>query len=114
MTLGDKQRKFTQLLAGLLRRAHEMGYEVTLGETYRPPETAALYAKQGRGAANSLHTQRLAIDLNLFRNGQYLTDSEDYRALGDWWKSQNELCCWGGDFNRPDGNHYSLTHNGVC
>ncbi len=87
-----------------------MGYEVTYGEAYRPPEQAALMAAQGKGIANSLHTQRLAIDLNLFRDGVYLSSSEAHRPLGEWWEKQHDLCRWGGRFK--DGCHYSLAHGG--
>ena len=31
---------------------------------------------------------RLAIDLNLFRNGLFLPDSKDHEPLGAWWESQ--------------------------
>lgn len=113
MTLRQKQSLFAKLAAGLILHAYKLGYEVTLGEAYRPKEMADLHAQQGKGISNSLHTQRLAIDLNLFKDGVYLTTSEAHKPLGDWWKKQHELCCWGGDFRpKRDGNHYSLTHGG--
>lgn len=113
MQLGAKQRKFSLLVAKLITWAYENGYEVTLGEAYRTPEQAAINAQTGKGISNSLHRIRLAIDLNLFKDGQYLARSEDHKPLGEYWKSLDPLCCWGGDFSRPDGNHYSLTHGGV-
>lgn len=111
MKLWQKQVLFAQQVPALLLKAKELGYEVTLGETYRPPEMAELYAKQGKGIRNSLHTQKLAIDLNLFRDGKYLSSTEDHRALGEWWEQQHPLNRWGGRFG--DGNHYSMEHNGV-
>jgi hypothetical protein len=110
MTLRKKQSLFAQQVALLIQQATKLGYEVTFAEAYRTPEQAALNAKSGRGIAKSLHTQRLAIDLNLFWDGKYLSDSEDHRPLGEWWERQHELACWGGRFN--DGNHYSFTHGG--
>ena len=110
MTLRAKQSLFVQLLAQLLLEAQMRGYEFTLGEAYRPPETAALYAKQGKGIAGSLHTSRLAIDLNLFKDGKFLSSTESHRPLGEWWESQHSLCRWGGRFR--DGGHYSLSHGG--
>lgn len=101
---------FARLLPRLLDKAHELGFEITLGEAWRPPETAAHYARTGKGIGNSLHGERLAIDLNLFRNGAYLSSTESHRALGEWWERQHPLARWGGRFN--DGNHYSLEHNG--
>lgn len=113
MTLREKQSLFVRMVSVLIDWAYEHGYEMTFGEAYRTPEQAALNAKKGTGIFNSLHTQRLAIDLNLFKNGEYLSSSEAHRPLGEFWKSLSPMCCWGGDF-RPhaDGNHYSLTHEG--
>lgn len=119
LTLGQKQRLFCYLVAELIVFAYNEGYELTFGEAWRTPEQAALNAKNGVGIANSLHTRRLAIDLNLFRDvdsdgtPDYLTDSEDYATLGAYWKTLHPLCRWGGDFSRPDGNHFSLEHEGV-
>lgn len=105
MTLGEKQREFSRHVALLILKAYELGYEITFGEAWRSPEEATR-----RGFPNSLHRDRLAIDLNLFKDGVYLTKTEDHRELGEWWEKQHELACWGGRFN--DGNHYSFTHNG--
>lgn len=116
MTLGQKQRLFTFYIAKLILRAYEMGYEMTLGDAYRHPLQAAENAKPGpngekpKGISNSLHCQRLAIDLNLFRHGEYLTTTEAHRPLGEYWESLHELARWGGRFN--DGNHYSFEHEG--
>jgi hypothetical protein len=113
MSLSEKQQQFAILVAKLILWADEQGYAVTFGEAYRTPEQAALNAKKGSGIANSLHTVRLAVDLNLFKNGKYLSNSEDHKPLGDYWKSLGAECCWGGDFKpRADGNHYSLSHEG--
>lgn len=113
MTLGQKQRKFTLLVSRLIQWAYDNGYELTFGEAYRTPEQAALNAQRGSGIANSLHTSRLAVDMNLFIEGVYQTTSEAYRPLGDFWKTLDPDCAWGGDFSRPDGNHFSLSHGGV-
>lgn len=114
MTLGDKQKLFAKLVGKLLTWVYENSiYTVTFGEAYRTSEQAKINAQKGRGIANSLHTQRLAIDLNLFVEGFYQTNSEKYRPLGDFWKSLHPLCRWGGDFKKPDGNHFSLEHDGV-
>ncbi|AUZ65662.1 M15 family metallopeptidase [Citrobacter sp. CFNIH10] len=112
MTLGEKQQLFTVMIGNLIHWAEEKGYRLTFGEAYRTPEQAALNAKKGSGISNSLHTQRLAVDFNLFINGQYMTRTEDYRPLGEFWESIGGS--WGGRFkSNPDGNHFSLEHNGV-
>lgn len=110
MTLREKQSLFVQLVAGLLAQAPRLGFELTFGEAYRSPEEAARLAKLGTGLKNSLHIQKLAIDLNLFKAGKYLSSTEAHRPLGEWWERQHPLCRWGGRFG--DGNHYSLEHEG--
>ena len=113
MTLLEAQQRFARLLPRLLSYANLQGYQVTLGETYRPQETVELYALQGRGASGSLHSLRLAIDLHLFLDGVFLTQTEDHARLGRYWESLDPLCRWGGRFRtRPDGNHYSLEWGG--
>ena len=109
MTLSEKQRLFSKLLADLIQWAYKKGFEVTMGECFRTPEQAALNAQKGTGIANSLHTKRLAVDLNLFVEGQYQPTTEAHRPLGEYWESLNPLCRWGGRFN--DGNHYELKEN---
>ena len=112
MTLSEKQQLFVSLIAQLIMWANDKGYRLTFGEAYRTPEQAKLNTKSGAGIANSLHTQRLAVDFNLFVNGEYKTKTEDYLPLGEYWESLGGS--WGGRFkSRPDGNHFSLEHNGV-
>lgn len=120
--LHDKQVVFARLVPELIRKAFEFGYEVVFGEVLRDPRTAALNSKLGKGISNSLHLLSLAVDLKLFKNGIYLTDSEDYKTVGEYWKSLSTpgfVCCWGGDFKnkngdpRPDGNHFSIAYLGT-
>lgn len=111
MTLSEKQRRFTWLLAKFILWSYEQGYSFTLGEAYRTIEQAELNAKKGTGIKNSLHTIRLAIDLNLFIDGKYQTDTKAYEPLGTYWESLHPDCSWGGRFG--DGNHFSFRHNGV-
>lgn len=115
-TLREKQSRFARNVARLLDKAHELGFEVTLGDAYRDPRVfGPIGQKRGYGRADSVHKQRLAIDLNLFRDGKFLSDSEAHRPLGEWWKAQGADHRWGGDFRdskdrpTPDGNHYSIT-----
>lgn len=109
MTLGSKQRKFTLMIAQLIQWAYEQGYELTVGDAYRDPRLhGQVGEKKGYGSAVSLHKQRLAMDLNLFKDGKFLTTTEDHLPLGEKWESMGGS--WGGRFN--DGNHYSLEHEG--
>jgi hypothetical protein len=113
ITLRQKQSIFVVLVARLVQHATALGFELTFGETYRSPEEAARLAAAGKGIARSLHTSRLAIDLNLFKDGVYLSSTEAHRLLGEWWEAQSTEaieCAWGGRFG--DGNHYSIAHGG--
>lgn len=118
MTLREQQSLFVRLTARLIDHAHELGYELTYGETYRSPEEAKRLAKLGKGIAKSLHTDRLAVDFNLFKNGVWQRSSEAHRPLGEYWESLHPLCRWGGRFTdrkgrpKPDGNHYSMEFQG--
>lgn len=114
MTLIEKQKLFSISYARLILHAVALGYEVTLGETTRSQVVANYYERRGIGIANSLHLIKLAGDLNLFRNGKYLTLTSDYEELGQWWESQSTphaKFIWGGRFD--DGDHFSIEHNGV-
>lgn len=120
MKLGDKQRLFVRLFAEFVLWCYANDYELSDGEAYRTPEQAALNAARGTGISNSLHTKRLARDVNLFKDSSldadedvYQPDSEAYRPLGEKWESMHPLNRWGGRFSRPDGNHFSMEHEGV-
>ena len=96
MSLQPKQSEFARMTALLIQYATQLGYELTYGHTY---------AESGH-IDGSFHYKRLAVDFNLFKDGKYLTETEDHRPLGEFW--ENIGGTWGGRFERPDGNHYSL------
>jgi hypothetical protein len=103
-----------QLMPRLVDEAFRLGYRVRGKELLRTKAEAELNALQGDGVAHSCHTVGLAIDLALFKNGVYLTRSEDYAPLGIFWENLAVDCCWGGRFHeKPDGNHFSIMYNGV-
>lgn len=111
-SLGQKQERFMRLLPRLLDKAHEMGYEIRGGDLFRDPRVhGTIGEKKGYGHSKSCHKIKLAIDLNLFKDGKFLGNTEDHRPLGEWWEQQSPDCRWGGRFN--DGNHYSITHEGM-
>lgn len=108
------QEEFAQSTARLIQKAAELGYGVTFGDAYRSPQQAQANAASGSGISNSLHIDRLAIDLNLFKDGVYIQDDTGHRELGAWWKTLGPRYRWGGDFStRKDFNHYSLSPDGV-
>ena len=109
MTLGQKQRAFTNMVAQLIFWAYDHGYELTFGDAYRDPRVfGPVGEKKGYGRSMSNHKIRLAVDLNLFQDGVYMTETKDHEPLGEYWESLGGA--WGGRFN--DGNHYSVEYEG--
>jgi hypothetical protein len=102
MTLRETQSRFVVMVAQLLTEATALGYELTLGDAYRDPRVPY-------GHPTSLHKQRLAIDLNLFKDGVFQDGTAAHRPLGEWWESIGGT--WGGRFE--DGNHYALAWGGM-
>ena len=119
MDLGHKQRIFAPLAAKLILYAYQMGYQIAIGDCQRSIEEQKRLVVEGKGAWPSAHCNRLAIDLMLFQQDHYFQDTPSYNFLGEFWESLSEpeediLCCWGGRFqNRPDGNHFSIEHEGI-
>lgn len=110
LPLRAKQERFALMIAHLIVWAFERGYTVTLGDAYRDPRVFGEQGqRKGYGRLYSAHKHRLAVDLNLFRGGHYLSDTESHAELGAQWESMGGS--WGGRFE--DGNHYSIEHGGV-
>lgn len=117
MTLHQAQVEFSRRLPLLIEQAYALGFEVVMGECKRSPEEAERLSKTGAGIKNSLHCLSLAVDLMLFKDGQWLKLTEQYTPLGQYWESlsTHEVeCAWGGRFpSRPDGGHFSIAWNGT-
>ena len=122
MSLRKRQSEFARMVGLLIQKAYELGYKLTFGDAYiwvdekrlgdlpfvsdlDEDEYEELISVILGHSKKSFHYNRLAIDLNLFKDGKYLTKTEDHRFLGEYWKSIGGT--WGGDFKRKDGNHYS-------
>ena len=95
MRLGEMQERFSEMVPLLFTFAFMSGFKIRMGD---------VLAKDGH-KKGSFHYKKLAIDVNLFKDGKYLTKTEDHRSLGEFWKSIGGT--WGGDFKHKDGNHYS-------
>lgn len=109
--LGAEQETFSTNVAKLIEFINKKGYHVTFGEAYRTHEQALIYAHEGLGIKNSLHCERLAIDLNIFDNSnRMLSTVEECRQFGDYWESLHPFNVWGGRWiHRPDFDHYQMT-----
>ena len=102
MTLGDKRRDFTHMMALLILHADKMGYGVAADFLKRCEDCPV-------GHKTSLHKQGLAVDLNLYSpNGDYLTDPKHHDVLHDYWDMLG-----GAERIENDRNHYSLAHDGM-
>jgi len=96
--VNDKQHEHVYMTALLILYAYKLGFKMSWGDAL---------AKTGH-KMHSNHYIGLAVDLNLFKDGQYLTETEAHQKLGEFWESIGGS--WGGRFG--DGNHYSLEHLG--
>lgn len=91
-----RQSEFVRMIGLLIQYATQQGYELTFGDAYRDNRCA-------HWTPRTFHAKRLAVDFNLFKDGRYLTETEDHRFLGEFWESIGGS--WGGRWD--DGNHYS-------
>lgn len=83
MTLGKTQELFMRLLPRLIDKAHELGFEIRGGDLFRDPRVhGEAGKKKGYGNRFSSHKLKLAIDLNLFKDGTYMTRTQDHEELG--------------------------------
>jgi len=105
MLLQPKQSMFARKIALLILYADKQGYELTFGSAYIPERLI----QHTLHKENTLHKKRLAIDLNLFKDGVWLNKTKHHKQLGEYWESIGGA--WGGRFG--DGNHYSLEHEGM-
>ena len=101
MGMVDKQNKFAGMVAQLIIFAQQRGYQITFGDAFRDDRVTY-------GHPKSTHRFRLAVDLNLFKDGVYLSSDEDHSQFHDFWDSLG-----GAERIKKDGNHYSLEHGGI-
>ena len=100
-TLRQKQSRFVYMVARLIDHAYENGFEMTWGHAWRSPACTV-------GSEVSLHRKRLAVDFNLFIDGEWIQDGRGHDELHDFWDSI------GGAERIPnDSNHYSIEHLGM-
>jgi hypothetical protein len=114
LTLRTARCYFTVAIAALIQHAIDLKYEIALGEgmdriTEKDPTTDHM--------KGSLHEIGLAQDFDLYLGGVYLTNSEDFHLLGVFWEEYGQSkglpLVWGGNFKKPDGDHFALRWNGI-
>ena len=96
MKLGKRQELFAECFGMLITYMYFKGYKVRIGD---------VWAKTGH-IKNSNHYIKCAGDINLFKDGKYLTSTKAHAEFGAYWESLHPLCRWGGRYN--DGNHYEV------
>ena len=105
----DRQQTFTTNVAKLILYINSKGYACTFGETLRTKEMAQIYARTGKGIVDSNHIYKLAVDLNLFKNGVYLSDAKEYKQFGEYWEQLNQFNEWGGRWKHlVDSCHFEM------
>jgi peptidoglycan L-alanyl-D-glutamate endopeptidase CwlK len=93
MTLGKHQEKFSRDLVDLLTYAHNLGYEVRIGEVFRTIDQQRIYVQSGRSKTmNSMHLKKCAADLHFTKDGVLCYPEE----LGNYWEQLDPLNTWGG------------------
>jgi len=126
MSLSDKQWIFLQNVGNLITYAAKNGYKLTGGELYRTEDQQWLYYNgktihdgeliddtRKSKTMKSKHLKRLAVDLNIFKNGVLTYKYEDVEPLGRYWMSLNKNNRWGGDWNKNhenDDNFKDIPH----
>lgn len=114
MRLSEARVLFSSLLTDLEVWMKDKGYLYARGEgadfvTAKDPTTDHLHP--------GLHGLALAQDYVLYLRDDesdellYLTDSEDYRDMSEYWKSLHPFCRAGIDFG--DGNHVSFSDHSI-
>jgi peptidoglycan L-alanyl-D-glutamate endopeptidase CwlK len=96
-TLREHRCGFTSDMAKLIAFAIKQGFECAADDV-KSNEDCRVHMR------GSQHYKGLAIDLLLYKDGKYLTKTEDHTALGEYWESLSSYNRWGGRYH--DGNHY--------
>jgi peptidoglycan L-alanyl-D-glutamate endopeptidase CwlK len=106
MSLIIQQWEFLQDVSILLVYIKQHGFITSAGELYRTKEQQEIYVKKGLSKTiNSLHRERLAIDLNFFSKELKLIECP--KEVGDFWCSLHSNNEWGGNWKTfKDSGHF--------
>jgi hypothetical protein len=96
-TLREHRCSFTTHMSKLITFAEKQGFECAADDV-KSNEDCRVHMRE------SQHYKGLAIDLLLYKDGNYLTRTEDHTTLGKYWESLSPYNRWGGRYH--DGNHY--------
>lgn len=99
MTLGERQELFSRMIAHLILKMYDMGYQVRVGDFWAKPRNPLEHK------ANSEHYEKCAGDINLMQNGK-LCGEADHRQFAAYWESLHKYCRSG--IRWADSNHYEI------
>lgn len=97
-----KQQEFTVAIAKLILYADSLGCQLTFGDCYAGGAFGHM--------ENSNHYRRLAVDFNLFVEGEYINDGDNHM-----WAKLHEYFeeLGGAPMIKKDANHFSFKHRGI-
>lgn len=116
--LGD-QFEFSLAVSKLIQFIEDQGCRCSLKECFRTQLLQNYYLDQGKTKVwESQHQKCLAIDICIFRDGEWLTKFVDLKIFGDYWQNLGLAFRWGGDWNREgkqapfyDAIHFEFNEN---
>ena len=98
----DRQQQFFDAFITWGVEARRRGYKCTFGDAFRDPRASFPYSFPG-----TYHGKRLAVDVNLFKDGAWLVTRTGWIEMGEVWESLGGT--WGGRWegSKCDPNHLS-------
>jgi len=108
----EEQAKFATDLAKLILYINSQEYTLSLGEVWRTQYQQDHYVATGLSKTkHSKHQDRIAVDLNIFKNGKLIFKNGKLiicpKEIGTYWKSLSNANVWGGDWKSPyDPGHF--------
>ena len=114
MKLSERQIYFRNMFSVFLVWAISQDYDFSIGEVFRPGklkyrcpccrkdfefslQDVYIYMKRSK-ARHSKHQDKLAFDIFLYKNGEFLAAKGAYHPLSEFWKKLDRRNRWGGDF----------------
>lgn len=116
--ISQRQALFAHCFGKLIVWLFDNGYEATVASGYVQPLPDGSVPGHMK---YSVHGDRLAEDLNIYLVGRWMDGLDmkgdgngagdwqipHWKQIGDFWKSLDPVCRWGGDFAIKDWNHFS-------
>lgn len=99
MTLGQHQEAFSKDLTKLFLYIQSNGFDIRIGEVERTIYQQRAYMRQGKSKTmNSMHLKRCAIDLFIFKEGEWVTTKTELEEIGHYWENLSPKNQWGGNW----------------